>query len=493
MNKLIMLFGLAMVLPVPIPYAATDAVLKEKITTGSLVLSDLFKMVNTGTFSTPLSVTYQFSGPSSDSVNYIRLCNATNNTCNSCASPYTYITAGTPLAYTTGGVNYKINQDAIAAYLSTNGLGAGSYNIGMYLRSSSKNCTGAYCDTNNDSNPSAKNLCVQATYNGTTVTALTQSDNGFAHIDSPSQFAYVANAAGNLWQCFLNADGSFYSCASTGGTPGWRQPTAVAVANVNSAQYAYVGDYIGKKMYYCQLKADGSATGCAQTGAGTPNPNGRWFPNGVSVATVGSTQYAYIADNGGNMYQCGIQSNGTLTACSKTPASPPAAWVPADVTIATVGGTQYAYVASNNDDPHVYQCPLNGDGTFGTCSTTPSSGEPTWNPNSVTITTVGPTQYAYVADDINGHVYQCTLNNNGTFNACTTTIGTGVSTWGPGQVSFVTTAGVQSAYVMDFLTHVIYQCSLNVNGMFTTCLVPPLTSSYQGPGDLVPALITNSN
>ena len=74
--------------------------------------------------------TYTFKGPVIDSINYIALCVASDNTCSACTS-----SSGTPLPYTTTGTTYSINLAAIAAYLSANNLGAGTYNVGMYVQS----------------------------------------------------------------------------------------------------------------------------------------------------------------------------------------------------------------------------------------------------------------------------------------------------------------------------------------------------------------------
>jgi len=143
-----------------------------------LTLSSLFLPDSVGRASlTTDSVSYTFNGTNSDTINYIQLCNTetTDTYCTTCGTPYTTITTGTAIPY---NVTKHISPAAIASYLSSNGMAAGSYNIGMYVQSTGLTCSSgsAYCSTNQDS--AGHKLCMQATYNGSTVTALSQSDAG---------------------------------------------------------------------------------------------------------------------------------------------------------------------------------------------------------------------------------------------------------------------------------------------------------------------------
>ncbi len=132
------------------------------------------------------SLSYTFSGATADTINMIRLCNATDATCSTCNTNFTIITAGTPIPYTTSGTSYGISATSVAAYLATQGLPAGSYNIGMYVQSTTANCSGSDCCTNNDNAGMPHALCIQATYSGGAVTALAQSDNGSAVLNTPA-------------------------------------------------------------------------------------------------------------------------------------------------------------------------------------------------------------------------------------------------------------------------------------------------------------------
>ena len=480
-------------------YAAISSDVSKKTasyTGKSLTLSSMVKpMTQDKNLFGISSLSYTFSGTTADTINYIQLCYATDNTCSSCNVPFTTITSGTPIPYSTGGTTYGVSPASIAAYLSTNGFsgtGSPTYNIGIYVQSTHLNCSSstAYCSTKTGSN--AHLLCMQATYNGTSVTALAQSDNGNAILNTgTSQYNYVGSEAGGAYQCSLNSSGTFNTCQLTpsAGAPSWF-PSAITFAQINGTQYAYLADgFSTQNLYRCTLNSDGTFNACAATPSSSA-PN--WSPDGIAFATVNGVQFAYVGSNtsGGHVYQCTLNSNGTFNTCTITPSTGAPSWGGrAGVTFATVNGTQYAYVGSYSGSS-LYQCSLNSNGTFNTCAVTPSAGAPSWVPFSLAFATVNGTQYAYVADE-NGNIYQCTLNSNGTFNTCTATPSTSAPAWQPIGLAFATVNGTQYAYVGDQNTN-MYQCSLNSNGTFNTCSITPSTGAPSwAPASVAFAFITS--
>jgi hypothetical protein len=130
---------------------------------------------------------YTLSGTTADSINTIRLCKATDATCTTCNTNYTIITSNTPIPYATSGTTYNISAASIASYLASQSFGNGNYYIGMYVQSSTANCSGNYCSANKDS--AGNFLCMQANYNTVNgVTSLTQSDNGIVQVNIPAAY-----------------------------------------------------------------------------------------------------------------------------------------------------------------------------------------------------------------------------------------------------------------------------------------------------------------
>ena len=312
---------------------------------------------------------------------------------------------------------------------------------------------------------------MQATFDGTNVTALSQSDNCNVVLNqNTSQYAYVAGYFQLLYRCTLNSNGTLNTCGLTpSSSVPWRYVFDTAFATINSTEYAYVsatsndGLFTGL-IYQCKINTDGTLSTCAATlTAGSQ----LWTsPNSVTFATVNQTAYAYVTDRTNNFYQCTLDNNGGFNACAITPSSG-APWTQTYGTaFGTINSTQYAYVT---DTSNVFQCTLDATGKINTCVTTPSTKPTSWHPKGLSVTTVNGTQYAYVTDSASsGNIYQCTLNTNGSLNTCTATPSINPPAWSPNNVSFAIVEGTQYAYVSDSSNDKAYRCTLNNNGSFNT-------------------------
>lgn len=103
--------------------------------------------------------------------------------------------------------------------------------------------------------------------------------------------------------------------------------------------------------------------------------------------------------------------------------------------------------------------------------------------------TVGNVQYAYATDQGNSIIYRCSINTDGTFSSCVSAVSdnslidAGAS---PRGLAFTTINGTQYAYITDINNSVIFQCFFNNNldGLFDTCTQqnPTFTSgSFSSP------------
>ena len=209
---------------VPIAHA------KPSIEDKKLTLSAFFKPINQDKIRFSISpLSYIFSGTTADTINTIRLCNATDATCGTCNTSFTIITAGTPIPYSTGGTQYAVSAASVAAYLASQSFADGSYNIGMYVQSSTANCSGSYCSTNTaysltpPNNPSSL-LCMQATYSGGAVTTLSQSDNGNAVLNTAAPATQLSATVNTL-------------ALATSGTPRTLTITNVGTTPASSVAY----------------------------------------------------------------------------------------------------------------------------------------------------------------------------------------------------------------------------------------------------------------
>lgn len=405
--------------------------------------------------------TYTFSGASSDTVNYLQFCLLDTNCSGICAGQYLTINTGTPLSYNQG---YHFSMQFLTHYLQAYAQSSGTYYMGMYAQSTHWTCpiNAKYCGTSRDS--FSQPLCVQVTYNGSTVTGTTQIDNGNVVLNqSTAQYAYVANFDGDVYQCSLANDGTFSSCPAPtlpSGVTSWK-PAGITFAAFNGSQYAYVAD--GQStgaVYQCSLNTSGVLTHCNATPSGTS-----WSPQFIAFATIDGTPFGYVIDGNHETYACTVNADGSFNSCNPTlSASVVEASALAFTTLVNSGiATQYAYISALNNG--MQQCTINNtDGSLIGCGSTPASGAPNWTPQAIAIATVGSTQYAYVADGNANVIYKCTLSNAGALSACAQTPSSGAPWSSLTNVWIATVDGAQYAYIADNVSSTVYRCMVHANG-----------------------------
>ncbi|MFN7097298.1 MAG: hypothetical protein ACK4PR_07040, partial [Gammaproteobacteria bacterium] len=143
------------------------------------------------------------------------------------------------------------------------------------------------------------------------------------------------------------------------------------------------------------------------------------------------------------------------------------------LTFATVNGTEYAYI-TDQGNAVVYQCTINNiDGAFNTCSAL--LAPPGWSPYAIAFATVNNVQYAYVSDVSNGNIYQCSLNPDGSFSNCP--VATPATFPAPYGIAFATINNTQYAYISDAGVGGpgnygnVYQCPVNNDGTLASCTI----------------------
>lgn len=245
-----------------------------------------------------------------------------------------------------------------------------------------------------------------------------------------SSFLYVVDSSSNnsIWKCVVNKDGSFNGCSvaydytSTRGIGDYYQ---ISFAWVNGVQYSYMADsstWINK----CTVESDGTFSNCTQYGLAI-STLGALQAYGVTVESINNSQYAYITDihsigDSCHLFKCSIESDGGIRDNCVAINGGISGWCPRTTTFNTSDNT-YAYVAEipqNGNYGGVYQCTINQqDGTFGTCTLTPSTS-PNWYPYmSAFINNNSPSIYTISrAEDGNNNnsIYSCQIGTNGQIN-----------------------------------------------------------------------------
>lgn len=297
-------------------------------------------------------------------------------------------------------------------------------------------------------------------------------------------YGYVTPVPGShtMDQCGLDMnDGTFLFCTTAYINNPPQAYGKFTFATVSETQYAYVTDQTGF-VYQCTINSYGGFDACSPTPSSTPDS---WGPHDIAFATVNAVQYGYVTDiNVGKIYQCFLNSAGNFTSCTAMPTNVSFS-APYAIDFAVVNGVQYAYIGDAGN-AQVYQCTLNNDGTFNICSATPMENTNGWIPYGIDFATTNGVQYAYVADNgtspTTGHIYKCTLNSNGTFNTCSTTPEENVPTdsWVPSDIAFATVNGTQYAYVPCYQANLgnLYRCDLTADGSLDACISTPVPMPF---------------
>jgi hypothetical protein len=125
-------------------------------------------------------------GGGSSDIDAIQLCTATDETCTVCNTNVSLLTTGTKPSYahTLPGTTYQVSQTALATYFATHSLAAGTYNVGMFVKSSGTACNGDTEPCSASREGGGHELCMQATYSGGSVTALTATGSGDTNLDT---------------------------------------------------------------------------------------------------------------------------------------------------------------------------------------------------------------------------------------------------------------------------------------------------------------------
>lgn len=128
----------------------------------------------------------------------------------------------------------------------------------------------------------------------------------------------------------------------------------------------------------------------------------------------------------------------------------------------------FAYITNGGNDT-VSICPLNVDGSIGSCSIT--TGNNTFSFGGVGggsgITINAEHTIAYVTNYHNSTVSICALNNNGSFGTCTVSKGNGTFSLPAGSIAI--NSRNRLAYIANFGSNVVSICPINPDGTFGNC------------------------
>ncbi len=440
----------------------------------SLDVNDLFKPLTFGTHLTDgSSATYTFSGSTSDYINYVQLCMATDNSCSSCGAPYaTYkmLTANNGVPYDTVGTAWSIQASSIQNYLTNNGDADGTYYVGLYVQSQDLVCNSnhSYCSTSQDNTGHV--LCMQAASSGGTTT-LTREDNGIAVLSSnTTPYLYINNG---------NTSGT--NANTTSVCPAYATPFACTASNNSgstpSAPYGIAVDPPSKNVYvisHANNSIINSSLSCSISSTnGGLNCSTLSFASSLSCTTQGIAidppgQNAYVTC-GNNVYKCAlggstcnqislpgtfnspmgivIDPTNTYMAIANIGGSPPgyltACKIDGTGCVSANSGNPIAYVTVDNTGTYLYTGKSTGSSVY-SCPVTVTGGTPSIGTCSNKGS--GTTKVFGIALNPNGtNAYIAIQGSTGLINACPTSPGNPINSTCTGTSSTGLSTGMQGA------------------------------------------------
>jgi 6-phosphogluconolactonase (cycloisomerase 2 family) len=175
-------------------------------------------------------------------------------------------------------------------------------------------------------------------------------------------------------------------------------------------------------------------------------------------ATLNVAVYAYVTNfSNSTVSVCPVNSNGTLGTC--VAASDPTFSGPSSISINLIKSLAYV---SNYYTSIISVCPINTNGTLGLCN---ALIDATFNGPSTVKLNTGNT-FAYIVNYNHSNVSICPINSDGTFGVCTAS-NPGSTFINPDVITLNQTNTF--AYVSNTTNHSVSVCSVNSDGSLGSC------------------------
>jgi 6-phosphogluconolactonase (cycloisomerase 2 family) len=254
-----------------------------------------------------------------------------------------------------------------------------------------------------------------------------------------------------------------------------------AIANYSDGSTADITNSVNWSSSNTAAVTIGDRTGLA-TGVGTGSTTITVSSDNITSTTtlIIKPQFSYIANNGGSVSICPVNADGSFGTCSSF----------VDATFSNPKGIvlnslyTYAYVADFSGNK-ISICPVNSNGSLTVCT---SYADASFNgPQGITINS--NETYLYVSNQHALTVSICALSpDGGTIGPCTATTGNGTIS---GATSVVLNSTNTIAYVTNFGNSTISICPVNTTtGGFGTCTTTAAGGTINKP---VGTIINSTN
>lgn len=193
----------------------------------------------------------------------------------------------------------------------------------------------------------------------------------------------------------------------------------------------------------------------------------------ISISTPSVLpHFIYVTNGDSTVSICPLNADGSLGTCSVSTGNGTFSFggFGSGAGITLNAARTLAYVV-NTINGSISICPINPDGTFGTCTV---FNDPTFNYPTGSIGLNVRNNLAYIANALGNSVSICPVNPDGSLSACTISDGNGTFSGLPTQV--LLNSATTFAYVANENNNTIAGCPVNNDGSFGTCTL------YDGNG-----------
>jgi hypothetical protein len=282
------------------------------------------------------------------------------------------------------------------------------------------------------------------------------------------RYLYVANPNGTSSPASLctlkRSTGAIVSCQDTTGGVG-NNYVGITLNTTGTMAYFTAGN--GQTdLYQCPVNADGTFTSCSTTTISTPNGYTAYYG---TIALNPTNTIAYFSGQI-SLYPaslaCPINNNGAInTNCSNTGSISSNNY---HIGIALNRAGEVVYMTNAYSASGMTICDVNGS-TFSNCVIKLGNGSDiTFSSNVLGVALNKTENIVYIVDNGNNAVYGCStaLNNTPYFSSCFTAIA-------GGNLSFLGMIALNKANTVAYISQnngtTTYVCPIKTNGTFDTC------------------------
>ena len=285
-------------------------------------------------------------------------------------------------------------------------------------------------------------------------------------------YVFIINSEGStnpaVTQCSLGSTGKLFQTCMDSGATDLSGPTGIAINSTNT--FAYISNYASPgRISRCTITLGQTPllSGCTTTATIPGNYGALWItltPDGTQ-AMVGVQYTSTLTGGTDHVFNCPINSDGSFSTCVDTGnigLSDPTTNMVLNANVST------AYIPFTfNANQAIYQCPITS-GVLSACTPTSGASSGTIDaPSGIALNSAN--SYAFITNYNDKYITQCPVPVSNLRNCATQNINSLIS-----AEAIILNSASTIAYILHYLDSsntisAVTQCSINASGQFINC------------------------